>query len=53
MLKVKFKMKPEVREEINYFKEWFYKTTNYKTKRKLYLHCWKLAKNLNNYEWRL
>lgn len=50
MFKIRRKIKPEIRAEINYFKAWFEKSHNRKTKRKLFIHCMKLAKNINNYD---
>lgn len=52
MFRVRCIIKPEVRKEVDYFKKWFTKSKNDKTKRKLYIHCMKLAKDKESYEWK-
>ena len=51
MFRVRYILKPEVLKEVKYFKEWFAKSKNYNTKRRLYIHCIKLVRNKKNYEW--
>lgn len=53
MFRIRRTLKPEVRVEIDYFKAWFEKSHNMKTKRKIFIHCMKLAKNMDNYQIRV